>query len=237
MKSLYLLILFVFATRMAFAQCTTAVTNNIYTQQYTNIASQGSDQLKLDKAIDFGTSFCVSSAQVKAVAMLFATDEMRYDFCMISYHNVVDKHDFYIVYDAFQTFSHAIKLHDYVLDHKAIEKQEQTPVDTVSVLDVEVEPEVLCAVDEDRFKDMLIKIKNANFDDDRVAIVKLLNEKNCFSTAQVKRIIEEFNFPAKKLDVAEILYPKCTDRENYYQLQGSFSFPSYESDFEEMLKD
>jgi Domain of unknown function (DUF4476) len=354
MKNYCVLFFFAFCTLSASAQCTQAVNNTLYTQNYSSIASQANDHQKLEFAKSFVTNNCVSSSQVKAIAMLFAAEDHRLTFCQQGYQNVVDKNDFYNVYDAFQSFSYAFKLHDYVLEQRKLasgNEQVEAPIlnvesvlifpnynypnatnyngatgcsppisnsdfmvlaknvnsypsdqDKIAMAAVIVQdnclsmsqfmklasliseetlrkdfmmtnfenvhdldnypaaqqcfsydpfkvdwmnycleyltpevPEITCEVDENKFKEMLKNIDNANFANDQIALVKNLNNNNCFSTSQVKRILEEFSFPENKLDAANILYPKCSDPENYYTLKGSFSFPSYESDFQDLL--
>lgn len=358
MKYLYTFLFTLAMTGFARAQCDMAVAHNIYTQHYGAIATQTNDQMKLDHAINFTANNCVSSAQVKTVALLFVSDEFRMDFCILSYINVVDKSEFYMVYDAFKTFSYAFRLHDFVLEQRQYELEAQntdnsqnnnnnttepqlsfpnwnypsvinyngatgcaSPIPDneldvfatdilnyhsdqermvaaavivhnhclsmaqlmklVSLFSMETnrlnfmknnfqfiydqgnynsgtqcfqhapyqndwlafcqgffkpaEPVITCTVDDDRFKQMLTKIDNESFADSQMSVVKILSKDNCFSTEQVKRIMAEFSFPENKLDVAKLLYPTCTDRENYYLLKGSFSFSSYEKEFEDLL--
>jgi hypothetical protein len=337
----------------SFAQnCVTPVSNNVYQQNYSLIASRPSEQMKLDQAIAFTATNCLTSNQVKLIALLFNTENSRLDFCKLSYHTVTDKENFYDVYDAFQQFSTAFKLHDFVLEQKG--KYTGTPIPNpvpvtvpaptvsltfpnynypsyinyngptgcgtplsegeflelaktvdqqkgdnekliaasiiaaenclsmaqamklASMLGGEVMANKFlfksfeyihdqgnypsakqcftssviqgewmvfcqeyltppCAVNDADFGSMLKKIDDASFADDQLNIVKALNSNHCFSTAQVRKIMDEFSFPQNKLDVAEILYPKCSDRENYYQLKGQFSFPTYESEFQDMI--
>lgn len=352
MKTLFTSLIILLTIGSAKAQnCLAPVSNQVFQQNYTLIASQSTEQKKLDKGIAFTSMNCVTSNHVKLIALLFTTEESRLDFCKLSYHMVFDKDNFYDVYDAFQQFSTAFKLHDFVLANK--DKYNGTPVPNPNTTPPVVSQKILfppynypnhagyqgptgcgnptteteflalamnvnnyqkeseklvaanvvakencltmaqamkmasllsdevsrskflmenfevfhdqanypsatqcfttetakqdwlaycaeyllppCIVDENELKTMCSKIDNAAFQDKQLEIVRALNNDHCFSTAQVKRIMEEFSFPENKLDVAEILYPKCTDRENYYKLKGSFSFPTYEADFQDMI--
>ncbi|MCB9225083.1 MAG: DUF4476 domain-containing protein [Crocinitomicaceae bacterium] len=351
MKTLVTFLIILIVSAANAQNCLTPVSNQVFQQNYTQIATQPTEQKKLDKGIAFTSINCVSSNQVKLIALLFATEQSRLDFCKLSYHMVSDKENFYDVYDAFQQFSTAFKLHDYVLEQKG--KYTAKPIPNpianppvvtqkllfpalnypshlgyqgptgcgnpipegefmalaVNVNSYQKENEKLiaanvvaeencismaqamklatlfsdeltaikfmknafeyihdqanypsatqcfktepvkqdwlsfcaeyllppCIVKEEQSKTMLKQIDDAAFKDKQIEIVKALNSNHCFSTAQVKRIMSEFSFPENKLDVAQILYPKCTDRENYYQLKGSFSFPQYESEFQDMI--
>lgn len=350
MKYFSFLLFFVAFTAVS-QNCTTAVSNNLFQQHYSHIANQNNDQHKLDHAVAFTGTNCLTSNQVKLIAMLFQSEQSRLDFCKLSYRNTVDKDNFYDVYDAFQKFSFAFKLHDYVTAH--INGEITVPVvlttqnssisfpnyqypsyngytgptgcdgpisnkdfmvlatqmnsyksddekvvagtllmkdhcmsmaqamKLASLIQLETkgmklmqgsfqymydrgnynsatqlfstkqyqlewiqfcndflapaEPIVTCGVSEDDFKGMLKRIDNANFANDQLELLKAINNTHCFTTAQVKRFMDTFSFPENKLDVAELLYPKCSDYENYYTLKGEFSFPSYEEQFQTML--
>jgi hypothetical protein len=321
--------------------CTAAVDNSVFQQNYSQLALQLNDQNRLNFAINYTIDKCYSSDQLKVMAMLFENDTERLDFCTLSYPNIVDQDNIYDVYDAFQTFSHAFKFHDYVVAYNAggiASKPPGTPLivfpaynypawlasnnscgsplsdkdfmviaNSINVFNtdedkmtnafvyfqsnclsmaqamkisslivVEDKKEIFlenvfqfisdksnytfatqcfssqviqdkwidfcknflkppCNVNENDFKQMLSKIDNANFATDQIPIVKALNSSYCFSTSQVKRIMDEFSFPENKLDVATILYKKCTDREKYYELKGEFTFPTYESEFQDLI--
>ena len=56
-----------------------------------------------------------TSAQVRRICDLFRTDQKKLDFAIDSYVDVADKENFWIVYDAFNKMSTAIRLYDYIL--------------------------------------------------------------------------------------------------------------------------
>ncbi|MCB0401650.1 MAG: DUF4476 domain-containing protein [Flavobacteriales bacterium] len=357
MRSFSFFFLFILVSIGINAQnCTNAVSNTIFQQQYALVAAQNSDQNKLNTAIAFSAINCLSSNQVQLIAGLFSNDSYRLEFCKLSYTNIVDKPNFYPVYDSFSTFSAAFQLHDYIAlfntplpttptipdpkpavppvgisfpgydypsyegyngpsgcstpisetDFKLLaqsvntyttddEKMAQAAIllkdkcismaqamKLASLFQMEVKalaflknqfggvydqnnypavtqcfghlpyqndwnlfcsgyltppaPVVTCDVDEAKFKTMLKNIDNANFAKDQLNVVNNLNKHHCFYTAQVKRILDEFSFPADKLSAAKTLYEKCLDKEKYYTLRKEFTFPVYQEEFDQLIK-
>ncbi len=57
---------------------------------------------------------CVYSEQVKNIALLFQSDSIRMVFCKEAYTHTYDAANFFIVYDAFASFSYALRTYDYV---------------------------------------------------------------------------------------------------------------------------
>jgi hypothetical protein len=68
---------------------------------------------KLERAYETINAGCLLSAQVKNIAMLFTEDNYKFDFCRSAYLGTSDKENFFDVYDAFTSFSNAIRLYDY----------------------------------------------------------------------------------------------------------------------------
>ena len=355
MKKLSITFIIILISLASIAQnCTTIVSNTVFQQKYAQIASQGSDQNKLDAAIAFSAVNCLSSNQVKLISMLFTEDSYRLEFCKLSYHHTLDKDNFYDVYDSFIKFSNAFRLHDFInqvplaedpvsipkpanpistppisfpnytypsyegytgpagcptpvsdndfklmaqsINSYANDEEKMTQAGILlqgncismaqamkiaSLFQMEVKalnflkthfnvvfdqnnyasatqcfghvpyqndwltfctgyltppaPVVTCDVKETDFKTMLKNIDNANFAKDQLNVLKNLNKNHCFYTAQVKRILDEFTFPADKLSAAKMVYDKCLDKEKYYTLRNEFSFPSYQEEFDQMI--
>ena len=347
-----ILLLLSLSANIVFAQdCQQVATDNDFQQFYEQVAVQETDQNKLNHSYQFLNEKCYSSGHIQLIAHLYLSEDSKLDFCKSAYPFVLDKENFYDVYDAFNTFSYAFRLHDFVTAYNggtvAVTNNPTTTSNTTSPISYpnynfpsaygyqgstgcsapisEVEFNVLastlnsystddekvvagtmyavenclsmtqlmkmsslfsnenkaksflenafafsfdkdnytfvnqcfsnqnlkdswavycqgmlvpatnCSVSESELKGMIEKIDDAAFASDQVAVVKALNANFCFSTAQVKLIMNEFSFPENKLDIAEMLYDKCTDRKNYYQLKGEFSFNSYEEQFSKLI--
>lgn len=115
MKRFYLLLCFLsLALPMLQAQnnCNRPMSDIEYNQRKNQVMAQSAENQKLNRALQIAQSSCFSSAQVKEISMIFAQDESRIRFAQAAYPNVVDKQNFYDVYDAFTKFSMAIRLYE-----------------------------------------------------------------------------------------------------------------------------
>lgn len=338
----------------AFAQdCNQMASDQTFQQFYEQVAIQETDQNKLNHSYPFLNGKCYLSGHIQLIAHLYLAEDTKLQFCQAAYPFVADKENFYDVYDAFNTFSYAFRLHDFVTaynggnvvvadpnattnnnnttspitypnynypspygyngntgcsspisdtefnvlastmnsyssdDEKIVagtlyakenclsitqlmkmsslisnETKKQSFLENAFPFSYDkanytfvnqvfnaqqikdawtlycenlLVPATTCSVTETELAGMIKKIDDAAFASDQLAIVKSLNTNFCFSTAQVKLIMNEFSFPENKLDVAEMLYEKCTDRKNYYQLKGEFSFNTYEEQFSKLI--
>jgi hypothetical protein len=114
MKKIFILTSLLLALNSTTAQdCQNPVSNNVYQSAFNQVAAQSSNQKKADKAIEFVNANCLTSTQVKNMAVLFSEDGYRLDFCKAAYLRTFDRVNFFDVYDAFTSFSYALRLYDY----------------------------------------------------------------------------------------------------------------------------
>ncbi len=125
-----LLLAFICASGMLTAQrCRMPVSNETFQQNFNQIAILRGDVSKQVKAEQFVTANCVSSQQLKTLAQLFTSDSIRLIVCERAYPKVTDTSSFFVVYDAFTTFSYALRLYDHVEHYKPV-----GPVNTNTVI-------------------------------------------------------------------------------------------------------
>ncbi|HTL81040.1 MAG TPA: DUF4476 domain-containing protein [Bacteroidia bacterium] len=119
MKHIFTLLLSSILFTLSAQNCTTPVTEAVFQTNFTAIAVQHSDAAKLTTASVFANNNCESATQVKTIALLFATDSMRLKFCQVAVPHTSNLSDFFVVYDAFSSFSEALRLYDYVNKYQA----------------------------------------------------------------------------------------------------------------------
>jgi hypothetical protein len=161
----------------------------------------------------------LSSRQVKEMAKLFADEQVRLEYAMAAYPQVVDPENFYEVYDAFTSFSKVMRLHDRV-------RQMREPAPGPGY-----RPEPAFVGDEE-FKDILKGIRNESFDNTRMRIAKqiLSTSRKPFLASQVKAMLGAFDFDAGRLELAKFAYEYTFDKERYFVVNEAFSFDSAKND-------
>lgn len=86
------------------------------------------------------------------------------------------------------------------------------------------------------FNRLMDVMKKKHFDDDRLEIAKQALASNNMTVNQVSAVIDELTFDDSKLDFAKVAYNKTVDRENYFVINGKFTFSSSVSDLNNYIK-
>ncbi len=91
--------------------------NNLFTpaefnNKYAQLSKQQGDKFKLNYCNDVMFKKCLTSAQVKQIALLFNGEGNRLQFAVEAFKHTADPENFYDVYDAFKNFSTTLKLND-----------------------------------------------------------------------------------------------------------------------------
>ncbi|WP_432671123.1 DUF4476 domain-containing protein [Flavobacterium sp. SM2513] len=77
------------------------------------------------------------------------------------------------------------------------------------------------------FSQLLKAIKrDADFDDSKIGMISSVAQHSLFNSEQVYSLVKTLSFEKGKLEVAKQLYPKCVDKQNFYQVYKAFSFDS-----------
>lgn len=79
-------------------------------------------------------------------------------------------------------------------------------------------------------------IDSKDFEDSKFTVAKQVTKSNCLSAAQIKEVMQLFDFEATKLDYAKYAYDYCSDKNNYYKLNDAFDFESSVDELNEYLE-
>ncbi len=195
-----------------------------FEQKLRDLNGERESGAKLGRARDMIRAHRLSSLQVKAIAIRLSDDNARLEFATAAYPRTVDPENFYEVYDAFTTFSKVMRLHDRI--------RELNGVRTPPV--IEAPPTVS---DED-LRDMLRALKNESFENTRKDLARQIigNSRKLFLSAQVKQILNCFDFEPSKLEMAKLAYEHTLDREKYFVVNEAFSFDSSKQELSRFIQ-
>ncbi len=180
--------------------------------------------------------FCLSSAQVFQVCQLLGQDAYRIDFAYSSHQRVLDPENFYDVYDAFELFSSAFRLHDLVVANMTVQMVPiPQPIPSPEPLPI---PVAVCEVTAQDMNEMKELVKSATFKDSMEKQAKMMvKSKQCFRTDQIVELLSVFTYDDSKLMVAKYAYDYCIDTQNYYRVVNSFSFKSYQDNLTKFISE
>lgn len=66
--------------------------------------------------------------------------------------------------------------------------------------------------------------KTATFDKDKLTVIKQQAQVSLFTAQQIKTLLKTFSFDDQKVEAGKILFPRCTDKVNFYIVYDSFTF-------------
>lgn len=113
MKKLITLICLVIAANSFSQDCQNPLSANSFQQFFNGIAAQPSEEKKLLRAQEMLRQSCLTSQQVKNIAVLFTDDRVRLEFCEDAWHKTFDRVNFFDVLESFSSLSNAMRLYDY----------------------------------------------------------------------------------------------------------------------------
>lgn len=85
------------------------------------------------------------------------------------------------------------------------------------------------------FQEALAQLKSASMDRSFTKVASNIMNNNCVSLNQAKNIIACASFDDDKLQLAQIVYTNCTEKNKYYLLNDQFTFPSTKEKFNSFL--
>jgi hypothetical protein len=246
-------LLFVFYSFYLSAQrCTTPVAPAIFQQNFNQVAMLRSDAAKQSTAVSFVNANCVSSLQVKSMAMLFTSDSVRLIFCKAAYPRVTDTAEFFAVYDAFQSFSYAIRLYDYAQHYKPVRGDvviTPRPVPPVPVPTAPAGPvfpswqypDTLrraankgCAgpvIGEGAFTAIADNVFRQPTEESKIVAIESASANNCLSVAQVMKLSSMLTGEDNRMRVMKNTFPRVYDQEHYTSAAVAFTTPQKQSEW------
>lgn len=192
--------------------CNTPTSDLEFDQLVVNVNMQPSDPSRLTVGTQLAKKYCFTTAQVMKMTSLMGTDKARLNFL--------------------------IDAHDYVFDPGNYGFCEQTltpgPVQEqfrVFVASKQAPPAAPapppCGVAPEEFSQIVETIKKQSFNNTQITLAKqIIKSKECFTSGQIKDLVNIFSFESSKLDIAKYAYDYCIDKNNYYVVNDAFDFSS-----------
>lgn len=101
------------------------------------------------------------------------------------------------------------------------------PVDPVVVEPYPVSPyPAPLAMHPQQFEEVLSVIRQQRFESTRANVARQILNEHYFTSAQIVRVLELFNFDSYRLDMAKYAYTRVVDPERYYLTYNVFTFNS-----------
>lgn len=92
------------------------------------------------------------------------------------------------------------------------------------------------AIADAEFEKAISKIKTHDFDEAKKEAAEKLLTGNCFTSAQVKILLENLSFEEHKLELAKVAFSHVTDKENFGIIASIFEFDDAKTELMEFIK-
>lgn len=83
------------------------------------------------------------------------------------------------------------------------------------------------------FEQFLLQMDNMSFDSNKLDYAKFAIRQNGITVAQLRTTLGRLSFDSNRLNLAQYAYQFTVDRQNYFMLQGAFTF---ESNFRKLMR-
>ena len=236
MRYVFLLSFFIFSLNTKAQNCVGPMNPRAFQVELQQMRTMPQESARFRNAMQRFGQFCLSSAQVYQVCQLLGQDPYRIDFAFASYQRVLDPENFYDVYDSFQHFSSAFRLHDLTVGNMNVQLVPiPQPVPAPEPAPI---PVLICEVSPQDMAEITQLVKAATFKDSMEKQAKMMiKSKQCFRADQIVEILNALTYDDSKLAVAKYAFDYCIDTQNYYRVVNAFTFKSYQDDLTRFISE
>jgi hypothetical protein len=96
-------------------------------------------------------------------------------------------------------------------------------------------PPAYSAIPEQRLREILNSVARESFSANKLRVLETASRGDYFLVSQVTQAVNQFQFSADRLSVVRMLWPRVLDRQNGYQLNGSFQFSNDKQELQRII--
>lgn len=242
MKKLFALLLLLVPYLGQAQDCSNPISANAFQMFFNGIAGQPTDEKKLERAFEMLRQACLTSEQVKNIAVLFKSDAQRLEFGREAWRKTFDRVNFFDVYDTFTSLSNALRLYDFTRTGNISKPVVPTPVVTTpepSLLpvepvfakisypsDVNYNGRVGCIrtnLAQDKFMALAREVASNENDEMKIEILKMRGPNVCYSLEQLMKLSSLIKSEDQRINGMYEFFKQVHDQDNYAQGRAVFS--------------
>lgn len=193
-------------------------TSNSYNDYLNNIQSTSNEVNRFNFALNFVSMELISSAQLRNILRYIHGDQNKFSVGVSAYPNVIDKENFFMVYDCFARFSWAIKLYHFT-------QGSQDPIN--------IEP--VCSTNPSEFDYIKSSVKDQIFNDKQIEMAKNHIQQRCLTIEQMKDLCTMFSMDNDKLTLIKFMFDYTDQPQRFYEFKDLLSFKSTQRDLDQFL--
>lgn len=195
--------------------CSQPLSDSEFNRLVRSVMMQPDDHLREITAIQLAEANCMTVAQIMKMASLLEQEASRLDYLKRSYDYTYDVGNYHYSNQLFNDKAYSNQFETFVSERRGRSGRHSQQGSV----------EIRCAVSNEEMLEIVNSIKNQSFDNTQLTMAKqIVNAKKCFTTDQIKQLVDIFSFESTKLEMAKYCYNYCIDRSNYYRINSSFNF-------------
>ena len=177
-----------------------------------DIFNRQGENLRMDASLSLVSRTCLSVAQTMKIATLLSLENNRMEFLKAAYNRIFDEAN----YDqAQQVFNHQPNKFAFAEFLKAKRNAALPPAPVV-------QPPAPCVVTSEQFRMLRETLAREGSSSSRVVIAKnQIPPMKCFSSQQMKEILNLYPSSSDRLDVAKFAFQYITDKDIYFMTVSS----------------
>ncbi len=192
--------------------------SNSYNDYINNIQSTGNEVNRFNAALNYVSMELLSSAQLTTILRYIHGDQNKFSIGVRAYPNVIDKENFFLVYDCFARFSWAIRLYHFTQGN-------QEPI--------HIEP--VCSTNTNEFDYIKSSIKDQIFNDKQIEMAKNHIQQRCLTIEQMKELCTIFSLDNYKLELIKFMFDYTDQPQRFYEFKDLLTFKSTQRDLDQFL--
>lgn len=235
----FLPLLLIVATIGTAQDCQNPISQANFQTGFNLIASQTTNQKKLDRSLELTGKNCLTSAQVKNIAVLFSEDNYRLEFCRAAYLATFDRVNFYDVYDAFTSFSSALRLYDFTRNPQQpltpfVEKPIEQPKEPVKPKFAAIVYPAVGSyngnkgcdgpiVGDASFNELAIQVASQPTDESKNVAIETGTADGCYSMGQAMKLTSLITSEKLRYNTLTEVFPRIYDQDHYMSARALFT--------------
>ncbi|MEP0987392.1 DUF4476 domain-containing protein [Ekhidna sp.] len=219
MKKIYLFFVSLIVINCAIAQQCESFSEKKFRGVVKSMKKYKTDKGRLIGSERYLLGTCFSSAQMYEMALTFDEDQLRGEFLKKYAYSITDYAQIAVVFESFEKMHHALNIYEE-LRPQILEKR-------FSGIASHAE-----AMEETEFSNRLELVKFENYSRDKKDRIRVLFGSSFLNLKQIETLMNEFDYTRDKIWTVKLLYPRSTEKDQFYQLAKSFE---YRRDRDEVL--
>lgn len=239
MKNAILFLLIISSYYASAQNCNAPISNDEVQIQYKKTSTQPTDQLKLNYLNTWLRGRCLMSDNAYLLASVFYDDGMRLQFAYSAYPNIYDKHNYYSLFDAFNSLSYAFRFYDFV-NGNIVENLAPPPPAPIKLFpDLNYPSPVgykgvsgcILPMSDNDFMVLITTIVEQQGDVNRINTGTQFIQSNCVSMAQLMRLSTLIQLDMNRMKFLKQNLALCYDIQNFSFAEQVFSTQVYKNDW------